>query len=105
MGIKIVYDKKAKNIRLSQEKYVEHVLKKFNMRDSKPVSAPLVSHFKLSKSLCPSTKGGREKIEGVSYSSIVGSLIYVIVSTQLDIAHIVGVVIRFFPILKERIGK
>ena len=34
----------------------------------------------------------------IPYSSIVGSLIYVMVSTQLDIAHAVGVVSRFLSI-------
>ena len=35
MGMKIVRDRKAKKIWLSQEKYVEWVLEKFNMRDAK----------------------------------------------------------------------
>ena len=93
--MKIVRDRKAKKIWLSQEKYVERVLERFNMRDAKPVSTPLASHFKLSKSLCPSTQKGREEMAAVPYSSAVGSLMYTMVCTRPDIAHAVGVVNRF----------
>ena len=95
LGMKIVRDRKSKKIWLSQEKYVEWVIEKFNIRDAKPGSTPLASHSKLSKSLCPSTQEGREEVAVIPYSSIVGSLIYAMVSTLPDIAHAVGIVSRF----------
>ena len=45
LGIKIVRDKRAKKIWLSHEKYIEWVLKTFNMRDAKPVTITLTSYF------------------------------------------------------------
>jgi hypothetical protein len=61
----------------------------------KPVSVPLASHFKISSSLCPSTKQEKEYMSRIPYANVVGSLIYVMVSTRPDISHAVGVVSRY----------
>ncbi|CAL5417495.1 unnamed protein product [Camellia sinensis] len=95
LGMNIVRDRKAKKLWLSQEKYVEQVIEKFNMKDAKPVSTPLANHFKLSKISCPSSAKERQEMEAIPYSSAVGSLMYAMVSTRPDIAHAVGVVSRF----------
>ena len=65
------------------------------MKNSKPVSIPLIGHFKLSKRLCPSTEKEKGEISVIPYSSAVGSLMYVMVCTHLDISHVVGVVRKF----------
>ena len=65
------------------------------MKGAKPVSIPLASHFKLSKKDCPSTKEEQEQMSVIPYSSVVGSLMYAMVCTRLDIAHAVGFVSRF----------
>ena len=46
-------------------KGVPQMLEMFNMKNSKPVSTPLVGHFKLSKRLCPSTE--KEKVKFQSF--------------------------------------
>ena len=81
---------------LSQEKYIEKVLEKFNMGNSKPVSSPLVGHFKLTSKQCPTSEKDKEDMKKVPYALFVGSLMYAMVCTRLDIAHAVGVVSRFF---------
>ena len=65
------------------------------MKNSKPVSTPLVGYFKLSKRLCPSTKKEKGKIPVIPYSSAVGSLMYAMVCTHPNISHAIGVVSRF----------
>nr|CAN78199.1 hypothetical protein VITISV_041785 [Vitis vinifera] len=67
----------------------------FNMNEVKPVSTPLGSHFKLSKEQSPKTEEERDHINKVPYASAIGSLMYAMVCTRLDIAHAVGVVSRF----------
>jgi hypothetical protein len=62
------------------------------MNNVKLVSVPLASHFKLYSSLRPSTKKEKEYMSRIPYSNAVGSLMYVMVSTRLDISHAVGVV-------------
>lgn len=72
------------------------------MGDAKPVRIPLVSHFKLDKCMCPYTQEEWEDMVEVSYSSVVGSLIYVMVCTWPDITHAVSVVSIFLSnLIKE----
>ena len=40
-------------------------------------------------------KEEKEEMEKVPYASVVGSLMYAMVCTRLDIIHVVGVVNRF----------
>ena len=95
LGMKIVRDRKVKRVWLSQQKYVEQVIRRFNMGDAKPVKTPLANHFKLSKSSCSSSKKEIEEMEAIPCSSAVGSLMYAMVCTRPDIAHAVGMVSRF----------
>ena len=95
LGMQIIRDRKNKRLWLYQEKYVERVLKRFNMDTAKPVSIPLGNHFKLSKSMCPSSRKEIEEMELIPYSSAVGSLMYAMVCTRPDIAHAVGIVSQF----------
>ena len=91
----IVRDRKNMRLWLSEEKYIERVIKKFNMHNAKPVSIPLANHYKLSKSSCPSSKKEIEETSSIPYSSTVRSLIYAMVCARPGIAHAVGTVSHF----------
>ena len=67
---------------LSQRGYIEKVLRRFNMHDTKPVSTPLAAQFRLSSALCPVSDDDIEYISRVPYSSTVGSLMYAIVCSR-----------------------
>lgn len=95
LGMQTFRDRAAKKLYLSQEKYIEKVLHRFNMDKVKVVSSPIASTFKLSKEQCPSTDEEKEDMAKVPYSSAVGSLMYAMVCTRPDIAHAVGMVSRF----------
>lgn len=95
LGMQIVRDREAKKLWLSQEKYIQKVLHRFNMDKAKVVSTPLAMHFKLSTKQCPSSDDEKEDMKKVPYASAVGSLMYAMVCTRPDIAHAVGVVSRF----------
>ena len=56
LGMRISRDRANKKIWLSQEEYIEKVLERFNMQNTKPVNSPLVGHHKLSKDHCPTSK-------------------------------------------------
>ena len=49
LGMRIIRDKANGTLKLSQSKYVKKILSGFNMKEAKPVSTTLGSHFKLSK--------------------------------------------------------
>ena len=48
---------------MSQKKYIEKVLQRFNMDKAKVVSTPLATHFKLSKKQRPSSKKEKEDMK------------------------------------------
>lgn len=64
-------DMKLGKLWLSQEDYIEHVLKRFNMDKAESVSTQLASHFKLSEKLCTSSVEENEYMERVPYDLFV----------------------------------
>jgi hypothetical protein len=95
LGMDIIRDRHKREIKLSQEHYVLKVLERFGMADAKPVSTPLADHFRLSLAMCPKTQEEQNYMKNISYSSVVGSLMYAMVCTCSDITQVVGVVNRF----------
>ena len=49
LGMRITRDRKNRKLTLSQNEYIQKVLKRFNMQNAKLVRTPFASHFKLSK--------------------------------------------------------
>lgn len=48
-GTRISKDRKSQMLKLSQAEYIQKVLNRFNMQDTKPVSTPLAGHFRLTQ--------------------------------------------------------
>ena len=53
LGMRIRRQRDQHTLYLSQEKYIEKVLDRFNMAKSKPLGVPLQPYMKLSKEDCP----------------------------------------------------
>ena len=96
LGIQIHRDRHEKKLSLSQKEFIEKLLKRFNMTETKLVSTPLAKHFKFSTTQSPSTNEEKNEMSSIPYSSAVGSLMYVMICTRPDIANVVGIVRRFF---------
>ena len=79
---------RPRQIFISQEKYADDLLKKFNMQDCKPLATPMAMNEKLSKD------DGQNKVDATVYRSLVGSLIY-LTNSRPDIVHAVSIVSRF----------
>jgi len=71
------------------------------MQDSKLVKVPIPIGVRLSAEQCPKTQEEEEDMSHVPYESVVGSLIYAMVCTRPDIAHLVGVLSMFM----SKLGK
>ena len=93
--MEIIREKVKNTLMLSQQSYLEKVLKRFLMENAKAVGVPLVGHFKRSSDQCPKTNKEKEKMMNVPYASASGSLMYVMVCSRLDITHSVSVLSRF----------
>ncbi|MCO5595683.1 hypothetical protein L7F22_049728 [Adiantum nelumboides] len=95
LGMRIIRDRNRGLLYLSQQTYVEKVLKRFNMERGKSSSTPLAPHLKLSKADCPKSDTEKAEMAKIPYASACGSLMYAMVATRPDIAYAVGVVSRF----------
>ena len=98
LGIEIKQDRTNHKISMSQEQYVQTVLRRCGMAQLKPVSMPMIPNIKLltDDSVDNSTMH-HMTINGtnVSYASVVGSLMYGMMGTRPDIAFLVGVLGRY----------
>jgi hypothetical protein len=95
LSMEIHKDRKNGKPSLSQQKYVEKIFMRFGMNTVKPIQIPLASHFNLSSGLCPSNDEEKDYMSRVPYANVVGSLMYVMVSTRPDISHTVGLFSRY----------
>ena len=95
LGIKITRDRSTKFLYLDQENYLEKVLKKFKMVESKFLSTSVSKGTILSTNMRPKDKEEQEFMEKVPYAQAVGSLMYAMTSTRPDICHAVGLVSRY----------
>eukprot|EP00253_Pinus_taeda_P031816 PITA_31816 len=92
LGIEV--DQSENGVFISQVKYVEAVLKRFNMQDSKAAMTPTVMGLKLTK------EDNSKDFDPSLYKSIVGSLMY-LTATRLDIMFVVSLISKFMERPKE----
>lgn len=83
---------------VTQSSYIEKILKKFSINNSKPVSTPLASHFKFSSQQSLKTYGEKIKMESIPYSSVMGSIMYAMIRTNLDLVHSISMVSRYMQV-------
>eukprot|EP00253_Pinus_taeda_P033014 PITA_33014 len=91
-GIEV--EKNGNGIFISQAKYVNEVLERFNMQESKAAITPTVMGLKLSK------EDNNKDFDPSLYKSIVGSLMY-LTETKPDIMHDISLISRFMERPKE----
>jgi len=65
------------------------------MHYSKPVDAPVEKGLTLSLEQCSTINDEKQKMSNVPYASVVGSLMYAMLSTRPDICFAVGLVSRY----------
>ncbi|GJW20893.1 retrotransposon protein, putative, ty1-copia subclass [Tanacetum coccineum] len=95
LGIKIYRDKSKRLIGLSQSAYIDKISKKFNMHNSKKGYLPMKVKHELSNEMCASTPEDVAYIKKVPYASAVGSILYAVRCTRLDVAFAQNLVSRY----------
>lgn len=90
LGMKIIQDKKTGNVWIGQPAYVESILKKFGMDNSKPVGTPIDPNTKLTKAT-----DDEQSIDQQLYQSAIGSLLYLSGGTRPDITFSVSNLAKF----------
>ena len=81
LGIKIT--RTPNGLKLSQEHYVENILRKFEHFDCKPVSTLYDPSSQLKKNR-------EHSVAQIEYAHIIGSLMYLMNCTRPNIAYVVG---------------
>ena len=95
MGIQIIRDRKNKTLALSQASYIDKILVKYSMQNSKKGNLPFRHGIILSKEQCPKTPQEVEDMKKILYASVVGSLMYAMLCTRPNICYAVGIVSRY----------
>ena len=76
LGIKIYRDRSKRLLGLSQSTYIDKVIRRFSMQDSKRGLLPMAHGTVISSKQCPSTNEEKKKMEGVPYASAIDSIMY-----------------------------
>jgi hypothetical protein len=76
-------------------KYIETILKHFNMQDCKPMKVPIPVGARLTLEQCPRTQEEIKYMVCVPNAIFVGSIMYVMFYTRLDIVHEVELLSRY----------
>ena len=95
LGIQILRDRKNKRIALSQASYIDKILARFSMQNSKKGLLPFRHGIQLSQEHCPKTPSEIDYMKRVPYASAVGSLMYAMLCTYPNICYAIGMVSRY----------
>ena len=95
LGIQIVRNRKNKTLAMSQASYIDKMLSRYKMQNSKKGLLPYRYGIHLSKEQCPNTPQEVEDMRNIPYASAVGSLMYAMLCTRPDICYSVGMVSRY----------
>ena len=95
LGIKLWRDQKNRMLGLSQAGYIDKVLERFNMQNSKKGLLPFRHGIPLFDDQRPKTLEEENTRRQISYASIVGSLMYAMLCTRSNICYSVSMVSRY----------
>nr|GEZ48956.1 retrotransposon protein, putative, Ty1-copia subclass [Tanacetum cinerariifolium] len=95
LGIKIYRDRSKRLISLCQSAYIEKILKRYCMKNSKRESIPMQEKLKLSKSQGASIPAEMKRMQNVPYASAVGSIMYAVRCTRPDVAFAQNITSQF----------
>jgi hypothetical protein len=95
LGIEVIRDCLNHSISVSQCQYILDILDHFWLSDCHPVLTPIDPGLQLDISDSPASAEDITFMQQVPYLSVVGTLMYLAVTTHQDIAYAVGVLARF----------
>ncbi|GJU16147.1 retrotransposon protein, putative, ty1-copia subclass [Tanacetum coccineum] len=95
LGIKIYRDRSRRLIGLSQNAYLDKILKRCRMDNSKCGSILMQVDLHLSKSQYATTSAEMKRMQNVPYASAVGSIMYAVRCTRPDVAFAQNITSRF----------
>ncbi|GKD83919.1 retrotransposon protein, putative, ty1-copia subclass [Tanacetum coccineum] len=86
LRITIYQDRSRRLIGLSQNAYIDKILKRFKINTSKRGTIPMQPNVDLSKSQGHSTSAEVKRMKGIPYASAIGSIMYAVRCTRPNVA-------------------
>nr|GEV40082.1 hypothetical protein [Tanacetum cinerariifolium] len=86
LGIKIYRDRSNRLIGLGQNAYMDKILKRYKMDNSKRGHIPMQERLDLNKTQGASTPKQVKRMQNIPYDSVVGSIMYAVRCTRPDVA-------------------
>ena len=95
LGIIVYRDKSKRLLGLSKSTYIDKMLKKFSIEQSKRGFIPIIHGTTLSKSMCPQTQDERTHMSKIPYASAIGYIMYAMICTRLDVSYALSVMSKY----------
>ena len=95
LGIQIYRDRSKRPFGLSQSTYIDKVIRRFSMQDSKKGLLPMASGTILNKNQCPKSDKEKEDMRKVPYASAIGSIMYAMLCTRPDVSYALSLTNRY----------
>jgi hypothetical protein len=95
LGLGVTRDRAKGTLSISQETYINSIVRRFNLEDAKPASAPIDSNTRLVKTDCPESAEDKQGMKGIPYREVIGALNWVAVGSRPDVAFVVSQLAQF----------
>jgi hypothetical protein len=95
LGIKIYRDRSKRLIGLSEDAYIDRILNRFNLPDSKKGFLPMSHGITYSKKQCPMDPDEQERMRVIPYASAIGCIIYAMICARLDVSYALSATSRY----------
>ena len=95
LGIKIYRDRFERMLGLFQSRYIDLILKRFNMKASKRCYLRASHGIRLSKKICPKILEEGKRMNKIPYALAMGSIMYAMLCIRPDIAYALGIANKF----------
>jgi hypothetical protein len=95
LGTKIYRDRSKRLIVLSQDAYIDKILNRFNMQDSKKCFFPMSHAITLTKKQCPLEPDEQERMRAILYASAIRSIMYAMICTCQDVSYALNAIRRY----------
>ena len=95
LGVKVQRNRPLRSLTLSQAHFVDQILHRFGMSESKPVATPLDTSVKLKTINKDDSSTGTSEIDTTLFRQIIGSLMYLMIGTRPDLAAAVSIISQY----------
>ena len=95
LGIQIYRDRSKRLLGLSQSTYIDKVLLRFAMQNSKKGFLPMSHGVSLSKTQGPSSREERDRMDQIPYASAIESIMYIMLCTRPDVSYALSMTSRY----------